>query len=254
MTDKKETIIVNSTKNYDMFKTLLGNRIFNPNLLIELKKSFKRKNLFPYRPILVNEKMEVIDGQHRLNIAKELKIPVYYNILPGGNLEDVRLLNSGMRRWSYRNYLESYVDLKVESYQVLANFIKKYQLPISISVLILEDMEDTISADGNLINRFKDGEFQVKDLEKAEEFANTLNHIGMYMEGVFWRTRDFIAAYAFLYNNVDVEVFIRNLATSEFKLRRRPNVNEYLRDFSEIFNWKKRTNSIDLVKLRKGKK
>ena len=36
------------------------------------------KKKYLVSPILVNEKMEVIDGQHRLQAQKELNLPTYY--------------------------------------------------------------------------------------------------------------------------------------------------------------------------------
>ena len=58
---------VKETKNYSMFTTIGGNRPLNELHLNRLKKSMEEELLIS--PIIVNEKHEVIDGQHRLRIS-----------------------------------------------------------------------------------------------------------------------------------------------------------------------------------------
>ena len=66
------------TTDYDIFKQLLGNREINYNHVRRLIKSMQEEYLIV--PIQVNEKMEVIDGQHRIAACKELGFPIYYMI------------------------------------------------------------------------------------------------------------------------------------------------------------------------------
>jgi len=76
------------TKDLGMFSSIDGNRV--PNLIhVKRLTDSLRKYGMKCNPILVNEKMQVIDGQHRLLAAKEIKCEIYFIIIPGSNLTDV---------------------------------------------------------------------------------------------------------------------------------------------------------------------
>ena len=62
---------VHTTTDYFLFKPIDGNR--NKNLLHinRLKKSMSENYLFTV--IIVNEKYEIIDGQHRFDVIQDLK-------------------------------------------------------------------------------------------------------------------------------------------------------------------------------------
>ena len=60
------------TNDYNTFKVMPGNRPVNKLHVRRLSKSMEEKHLMS--PILVNEKMQVIDGQHRLEAQKSDQI------------------------------------------------------------------------------------------------------------------------------------------------------------------------------------
>lgn len=66
------------TNDYGLFKSIMANREIDDKHVKRLAKSIARKNLLYIRPLIVNEKMQIIDGQHRLAAAKEIKATVYY--------------------------------------------------------------------------------------------------------------------------------------------------------------------------------
>ena len=70
---------VQTSSDYAKFKTLIGNRKPNELHIKRLISSFKERYLFS--PILVNEKMQIIDGQHRFLSAKELNLPINYLVV-----------------------------------------------------------------------------------------------------------------------------------------------------------------------------
>ena len=69
---------IKTTTDYTIFNRVLGNRELDKNNLQRIKASINHIGL--QMPMLVNKVKEVIDGQHRLQAAKELKIPVSYII------------------------------------------------------------------------------------------------------------------------------------------------------------------------------
>ena len=68
-----------TTTSYSRFKPVDGNR--NKNLLHinRLKKSMSENYLFTV--IIVNEKYEIIDGQHRFDVIQELKCLLHFPVI-----------------------------------------------------------------------------------------------------------------------------------------------------------------------------
>ena len=69
---------INFTKNYSMFSHSKWNRLVSEKHVQNLMQGIKKNNQLEINPIVVNSSWEVIDGQHRLEVAKRLKIPIYY--------------------------------------------------------------------------------------------------------------------------------------------------------------------------------
>ena len=65
-----------STRSYSIFNSIIGNRNLDSKNLKRIKESINEIGL--QMPILVNENNSIIDGQHRLQAAKELEIPITY--------------------------------------------------------------------------------------------------------------------------------------------------------------------------------
>lgn len=109
----KSEITIYETNDYDSFKRLEGNR----DVKCEKKiiKSIESVGYIP-NPIMVNENMEVIDGQNRLGALKELGMPVQYYIVKGATIETAIALNLGRSNWSTIDYVNSYAEQGVETY------------------------------------------------------------------------------------------------------------------------------------------
>ena len=67
--DATEVRIIYETRDYKAFSFITGNRNINKSHLEKLRKSMMEM-LIPI-PIVVNEKLQIIDGQHRYMICKE---------------------------------------------------------------------------------------------------------------------------------------------------------------------------------------
>ena len=65
------------TSDYSIFKKFPGNRDINPLNLRKITNSIKMHNMLDLKPIIVTESMEVTDGQHRLEAAKVLGVPIF---------------------------------------------------------------------------------------------------------------------------------------------------------------------------------
>lgn len=99
-----------STK-YEMFKYLPYNR--NLDHVKKIINSIEKIGFIP-TPIIVNENMEIIDGQHRFTACKELGLPVYYVIVPGIGIKQCSEINSVSKNWSTTNHVHAYTSPEYE--------------------------------------------------------------------------------------------------------------------------------------------
>ena len=115
-----------STRDYNAFQKLQGNRAVlqrRKNLIL----TSIRENGWIRNPIVVNEKMEIVDGQGRFEALKQLNMPVEYCISEGSTIKDCVALNLKQKNWGTLDYVQCYADLGNENYIQLLHYIEKYK-------------------------------------------------------------------------------------------------------------------------------
>jgi len=88
---------IKSTKNYNLFTKIIGNRLLDINNVKRIKESVELIGL--QTPMMVNYKHGVIDGQHRLQVAKELEIPISYYVVSNFKEENIHDLQIS-KKWT----------------------------------------------------------------------------------------------------------------------------------------------------------
>jgi hypothetical protein len=109
-----------STTDYDRFVFLKRNRKVDrfPNL---------KRSLHEYgqiMPILINEKWEVLEGQHRVEECRDLGIPVKYICVPGLTYEVIVPINNVRKNWKLRDYPNLFCN--IEDYREFQRYMEKY--------------------------------------------------------------------------------------------------------------------------------
>ena len=102
------------TTDYDKFVNLNQNRQINLLNYSKLQRSMAEEQLLI--PICVNEKFEIIDGQHRAKVCQELGLPIYYYQEPGYGVSQMKRANLVSSNWGKEDFLNMYVSDEVESY------------------------------------------------------------------------------------------------------------------------------------------
>ena len=161
------------TFNYSQFKFADYNRSVDPQHVQQLVNEVKAGHQL-VSPIIVNEKMEIIDGQHRLEAFKQLKKPVEYIVRPGTVKPDVVSINNSQRKWDKITWIESYANAGNKDYRFFLNFLqnhKGYKWP----VLGVENiLHNPLSTDINHHSHIDDGKFKVDydHIDQAERIIN----------------------------------------------------------------------------------
>lgn len=113
------------SKDYNQFKKLEGNRVTSISRVNKIKKSIMEVGYIT-SPILVNENMEIIDGQGRFEALKELGLPIEYIVQPGINIKECIAMNVYQTNWNLMDYIKSYADKGVQDYIYLQNLINEF--------------------------------------------------------------------------------------------------------------------------------
>lgn len=106
-----DEIKIQMSSKYDDFQLIHTNRDLNPKHVQNLKEiMLEEGNFLQHNPILVNERMEIIDGQHRFTAAKEAEMPVYYIQREGLTMHNAVMMNILQRNWTTDDYARHYAD------------------------------------------------------------------------------------------------------------------------------------------------
>ncbi len=234
MPDENATPVqaVHTTTDYKQFQNLFANRNVNKRHVQRLIKSFSdNPNLVPTRPILVNEKMEVIDGQHRLEACRALGLPVYYTVGKGLGVDSAQLMNALQKGWSLLDYARSYAAAGNLQYQTFLDLHDEY--PISLTTLLAYCVGREQSNIGNIFRR---GDFRImKDKALLRERLDMLAEYGTRFNE--WTHHNFCRAahVAMRVPGYEHERMMRKLEM--YQLKRQPSRVEYLRELETAYNF-----------------
>lgn len=232
-----------STSDYSLFKTLDGNRAVNKLHVKRLKQSFL--NAYLLSPILVNNKYQIIDGQHRFEAAKELKLPVNYIVCKNYGLKEVQILNTNMKNWKKEDYLNGYCDLKYPEYLQFRKFMEKYpDFGIASAETLLTEFLGgrTESIEGIRTHQryFEEGELKIPDFKKSCESANKILMIKPFYNG--FNRRAFVTAMAGIFRIQEYShtKFLERLKSNPSMIKDCSNVGQYKIMIEEIYNFRSR--------------
>jgi hypothetical protein len=244
---------VNSTTDYAKFKTLQGNRNVNKVHVKRLENSFNESYLLS--PIVINEKFEIIDGQHRFQAARNLNLPINYIVCNNYSLKEVQLLNTNSKTWKKEDYLNAYCDLQYPEYLKFRSFMKKFpEFGILSCEFILTNSAKGASKQGTLSrflslpnekgtfkqNYFQNGELVIPNLQKSIDNAERIMMIKPYYEG--FNRSIFVSAMigVFKIEYYSHAKFMEKLANNPGFLQHCANVRQYKDLIEEIYNYRSR--------------
>lgn len=237
-----KAIQAQQTKNHSLFKSLLGNRRINLLHVNRIKKSMQEQYLFS--PITVNEKFQVIDGQHRLEAIKSLGLVVYYHVCNGYGLPEVQRLNANSSTWKSDDYMEGYCELGYEDYLTYREFKKRYNFDHNSCLLLLAQN----GAGGQSIKDFYEGRFEIKDYGSAVDLADKITILKQFYEG--YNRRSFVFAMNTMLKKPQFSFteFIGKVRQNPTALVDCTNSGAYQSLIEEIYNYRRR----EKVNLRYG--
>ena len=228
---------IESTEDYTIFKEITSNREVDEKHVRKLMSSIRTKNLLELNPIIVNNSMQVIDGQHRLEAAKRLKETIYYVVSDKLSKSDIAELNANQKKWSLNDYINYFTIEGVESFQILSKFINTHSWIKPTTALKL------VSSSGKYDRAsFYSGKIDVDNVYQAHQVATLCTKI-----------RNLYVGYDFVYTSMFIMAIRQCFSTPEFnedvlieQIQRQPrtlvqcvNTDQYLELLQELYNYRK---------------
>lgn len=238
---------IQKTSDYSIFKYLVGNRKVNlkKSHLRNLKNSIQKDNLLNLHPIIVNKNLEIIDGQHRLQAAKELGIEIYY--IQSETVKDEHLIdcNVNQKSWELDNYIDYFSEKeKLSDYISLQNLMKKTGLkPKALLTLIIGNVSTS------LLLFMKTGKFKLpinpdfyKNIESYLDFISFVNDKRLSPKSMF-TNHYFTGAFRWLIltSGFNFKLFISKLEQRWFDLKPQRGSEDFYKLLISIYNFKNHT-------------
>lgn len=180
------------TYDYEIFESVNGNRLVNSLNYTKLLKSIEEKQLLI--PICVNENFQIIDGQHRYNVCKELNKPIQFYIAEGYNIEDVKRANLVGKNWAKVDFLNLYLSQNNTNYINFAEILDIYKVNMSDLLKVFAYVQDITLKD--LSKDFDNGYFVSDGKELVINFLNSLEDFKLFSN---YRSTQFVGAFLKLY-------------------------------------------------------
>lgn len=233
---------IESTREYDRFKILKGNRRLDKYHLKKLKNSIEKDNRLNLHPIIINQNDEVIDGQHRLEIAKQLEIDIFY--IKSNSISDEHLIdcNVNQKSWEVENYIEYFsIREKLEDYIILKNIIEKTGLkPKAILNLLL----GIVSSE--MLNFLKTGKFRFPKDNTYQKLSESFCDFLDYTEDKRIKPKSMFTNHYFtkafrwllMTNGFDHLIFTKKLDLRWFDLKPQRGAEDWYKLLISIYNFK----------------
>lgn len=234
------------TRDYNQFKVMGDNRDINTLHVKRLVESFKQKYLVS--PIVVNERFEVIDGQHRLLACKETGLPVYFIIMKGYGIDEVQVYNTNQKNWSKMDYLKMYCEKGVKPYLELQKFMDDFPdfgIQASERIVTLTPYakkHGTIGGKRGHLKHFEEGKLIVPNITKSYQLARKIMDFKPWYPNYHRGT--FISAILPLfaskvYDHKEMIYKVEVCAKKNIKIVDSNDVAGYRLILEDIYNWKR---------------
>ena len=227
---------INETTNYDIFDNITGNRPLNMAKINKISTDVLNGfNMLPYCPIITHEndqKLFIIDGQHRYEVSKRTNNPVYYVICKDLTLKQIAIMNSRSEKWKPVDYLNCYINIGIEDYNYIKKFMAEHHTVIKLTIDLL--MFNSILA--NTTEIFQSGEFKCNYYQEAKELIELTDDIfGAY---VFSKDRYLIGAVQTMSKKgvVDWKRLKQKINDKPMMMNRNTDVRNYILNIERIYN------------------
>lgn len=234
---RKEIRLIYEEDDYSVFKALENNRdVLQPRVN---KLIASMSNRYVLNPIMVNEKMEVIDGQGRFEARKALGLPIHYYVEPGATIEDCRRMNRYNTKWSLVDFVTSHAKSGNKNYVLALKTCERLNINLTklFSITGKESRprkdEEGIIQRGDLSFTENDALFAEKVETTAKEIVEALAY-EKRLNPQFYRSISIILKF----EGYQHERMLKNCALNRSTFVPMARIEDQLKEFERIYNYR----------------
>lgn len=232
----KRSKAMKKTTDYDKFKLLKYNRRVDVNHAEMIKKKILISNELHINPIQVTKDFEVINGQHRLTAARELGVPIYYEVVDPFDPSSI-LHSNYAKAWSTEDYIHYYAQMGNAEHQKIIDLCHKYNLPVTGCLMLLnhglrkQEIANFKVREDRLFALHKTMQFRNQLLNEAPEgdldFRNTVRNV-KFLEVILTLIDS---------NKFNIERLHKRLISHHYRVKARARKADYVELILEIYNY-----------------
>jgi hypothetical protein len=230
---------IQQSKKYEQFENIIGNRVLSVSKIDKICNDVNAGfNMLPYCPIVVSENelgfFHIIDGQHRFEVSKKTNNPVYYVVCNTLSLKQIAQLNSRGDKWKANDFLNCYINLGIEDYKILKEFMKAHDTNIKLSIDLLMYNKHTEKSTDD----FQSGDFRVKFMEEVTMLVELTESI--FKRYAFSRDRYLIGAVQIIAKKgkCDFEKLKQKISSAPNLMDKHGDVKNYIYNIERVYNHK----------------
>ena len=223
------------TRNYDLFRKMGSNRNVSPKRKEALKRSLAEHEIL--NPIVANGALEIADGQGRFDAKRDLDRPIQFVVSEEATIEDCRRINRCNTPWEIMDYVYSYADDGKEDYiRIRECYEELNHIPVQ-RILRFINRSQNLGIDsvreGKLI--FTNANYEmVRDIHlKCQEILSSLCFSKRVNEAFYTAVKIMIET-----NGYDHSKMLKNCSKCRSTYAQMSNLEDQLKEFSRIFNYK----------------
>ena len=240
MKTKKLIRKIFKTYDYSLFKKLKGNRDIVESSLKGITKSIEEDG-YSHNLVQVNEKMEIVDGQHVARACMAHSLPIFYYIVEGANINDVTVMNTHRKNWGFDQWLNRYVTYQFQEYKIYKHFYELWGFDHWSTIFLLCRTKG-IRSRGTLKKTFESGKLKIETLEEGKAWAKRIMDIKPFYSN--YNRRAFIQAMIRVFHDSSYnhKTFLKKLSLVRDRLYDCSTVGLYLQRIDDIMNYQRPRN------------
>jgi hypothetical protein len=239
-----------TTKNCSFFTCMEENRLINEAHVQALMESFA-KDGYLFTILYVNEKLQIIDGQHRQEAVKRSGLPVYFMVMPGWGIKEVTILNMNSRNWTVVDFMEAHAESGNPNYIRFKEFFDAHEFDVTVCQFIITGRRSRGYASSD---EFRLGNTQIDDQLLTAAYVKSkkiLEFKPFHPYG--FKSRNFVEAMLALFtaSGYEHDHMVAKLTTypEMILIQARPlRVEEYLRIFTDKYNFRRMKDKIEVAR------
>jgi hypothetical protein len=199
----------------------------------------KKENKLHCHPILVNEDFEIISGQHRFEVAKRLKVPIYY-VVDECTDEHILQANWAQKKCTSREGLEFYVKKNnTPSYRFLQEVMHLCGISLKAAVYLVSGITHIA------IKKIRAGTYEIKDIPQerkvVESYLDVRGHLLTFdiEPKAMFNNAQFCSAFRKMYDHGAMwDLFKKKVNIQWHKIKHQPTSDRWLENLLAVYNFK----------------